>query len=88
MKKQKTNRDHFKYLSDEEFASFLIGIKMVDEGDWWFDGEDETYHEDWREYYTSPASDDLYDYWDDVLKDTIRWLQSDYNKDCFKKENT
>lgn len=87
MKKQKTNRDHFKQMSNEEFAEYLIGSTYVDHGDWWFDGEDETYHEDWREYYITPASTDLFDYYGDALKETIRWLQSDYDKSSFENKD-
>ena len=44
MKKNKTNRDRLNLLSDEDLATLLVGTKTIDEGDWWFDGEDETYH--------------------------------------------
>ena len=84
MKKIKTNRDRLNLLSDEELAVLLIGTKIIDEGDWWFDGEDETYHEDYREYYTSPATDELFDYFDQALKETVRWLRSDYDRTCWK----
>ena len=77
-----TNKDYLFSLPNKDLAKYLIHITVIDDGDYAFDGEDEYYISNPRDYYTTPANDMLYDDWSlqEAIEDTVRWLESEYNK--------
>ena len=77
-----TNRE--KILKDltndiELLANALIVTKVIDDGDYSYDGEDEYWVDNYTEQYESPSGHvyAYYDY-DECVKDTIEWLRKEY----------
>lgn len=76
-----TNRD--KFLQDlasdiNMLATALIVTRVVDNGDYFYDGEDEYWVDSYTEQYESPSGRTYADYdYDECLKDTIEWLEKE-----------
>ena len=77
-----TNKDYLFSLPNEELAQYLVHTTVLEEGDYYYDGEDEYYISNPRDYYTTPANDMLYDTWSlqEAIEDTVKWLESIYEE--------
>ena len=61
----------------EYLANILVKTVMVNDGDYFYDGEDEYWEDSYTEKYISPIGDYLYDKRDECVKDTIEWLNKE-----------
>ena len=67
-----------KDMSIEYLATLLIETTMRDDGDYSYDGEDEYWVENYCEFFTTYANENLYSDYDEALEDTIEWLKKEY----------
>lgn len=71
------NHEYIRKLRVKELAEYLVHSEEVNEGDEGMDGE-------WQDFYVThyivPDGNYSYDY-DDAVKYTIDWLNSDYGNE-------
>ena len=75
-----TNKDYLFSLPNEELAQYLVHTTVLEEGDYYYDGEDEYYVPCYNEYYVSPASEDIYCDTQAAIEDTVKWLEAKHEE--------